>query len=114
MDAVTTDLMTAEQFFDWALRPENQGRHYELVRGKVTEMSRPGERHCVVCGNAVWLLNNYVRQRRKGPVLANDPGIVVQRGPDTVRGPDVAFFDANKAYDQLNPKFPEGVPTLAV
>lgn len=30
-------LMTAEAFFDWVQRPENQGRHYELESGKVVE-----------------------------------------------------------------------------
>jgi Uma2 family endonuclease len=114
MDAVTTGLMTAEQFFDWTQRPENQGRQYELVRGKVMEMSRPGERHCVVCGNVGWVLNNYIRQRRRGRVLTNDPGIVVARDPDTVRGPDVLLFDDHKPYDELNPKFAEGVAKLAV
>jgi Uma2 family endonuclease len=107
-------LMTAEQFFDHANRPENQGKHLELVRGKVVEMSRPGERHCHVCGNVVWVLNNFVRQRRRGRVLANDPGILLERDPDTVRGPDVVFFDDVKPYDQLNPKFAEGIPPMVV
>jgi Uma2 family endonuclease len=111
---VATGLMKADEFFDWLHRPENQGKHFELVRGKVVEMSRPGERHSLVCGNVVWVLNNYVRQHRRGRVLSNDPGILVERDPDTVRGPDVVFMDDAKAYDQLNPKFTEGTPALAV
>jgi Uma2 family endonuclease len=107
-------LMTAEQFFDFAQRPENQGKHLELVFGKVVEMSRPGERRRHVCGNVVWVLNSYVRRRRRGRVLANDPGIVLERNPDTVRGPDVVFFDDVKPYDQLNPKFAERIPDLVV
>jgi Uma2 family endonuclease len=116
MSSTTTasGLMTAEQFYEHVHRPENQGKHLELVRGKVVEMSRPGERHCLVCGNVVWVLNNYVRQRRRGRVLSNDPGILVERDPDTVRGPDVVFFDDVKPDERLNPKFAEGVPTLAV
>jgi Uma2 family endonuclease len=112
--ATTTRLMTAAEFYDWTQRPENQGKHFELVRGEVVEMSRPGERHCLICGNVGWLLNGYVRQRRRGRVLTNDPGILLQRDPDTVRGPDVVFFDDVRPYDQLNPKFAEGIPTLAV
>lgn len=77
-------------------------------------MSLAGERHCGVCGNVVWVLNSYVRQRRKGRVLSNDPGIITERGPDTVRGPDVIYFEDNRRYNQLNPKWPEGIPTLAV
>jgi len=112
--SIVTGQMTAGQFFDFVHRPENQGRHLELVRGEVTEMSRPGELHDLVCGNVAWALNNYVRQRKQGRVLANDPGIIVERDPDTVRGPDVVLFDDHKAYDQLNPKFAEGTPALVV
>ena len=106
--------LTADEFYDWVLRPENQGRHFELVRGEVVEMSRPGELHGVICGNVGWVLNNYVRQRRRGRVLTNDPGIILEKDPDTVRGPDVAFFDDVRPYDQLNPKWSEGVPVLAI
>jgi Uma2 family endonuclease len=112
--AAQKKLMTADEFYDWVLRPENQGRHFELVRGEVVEMSRPGELHGVICANVAWVLNNYVRQRRRGRVLSNDPGIILEKDPDTVRGPDVAFFDDTRPYDQLNPKWAEGVPVLAV
>ncbi len=110
----TTKRMTAAEFFDWVHRPENQGKHLELVRGEVVEMSRPGERHCLVCSNVGWVLNNYVRQQRKGYVLNNDPGLLLERDPDTVRGPDVVFFEGSRPYREMNPKFAEGLPTLAV
>jgi Uma2 family endonuclease len=112
--AAKQKLMTADEFYDWVLRPENQGRHFELVRGEVVEMSRPGELHGVICGNVAWVLNNYVRQRRRGRVLSNDPGVILEKDPDTVRGPDIAFFDDVRPYDQLNPKWCEGAPVLAV
>ena len=41
---VTSQRMTAEEFFDWCSRPENRDRHFELDRGEVVEVSRPGER----------------------------------------------------------------------
>jgi Uma2 family endonuclease len=107
-------LMTADQFFDWVMRPENQGMHYELVRGEVIEMPRPGERHGLICANAVTIIGLYARQQRKGYALSNDPGILLERNPDTVRGPDVAYFEKGKRYEEMNPKFAEGVPTLAV
>jgi hypothetical protein len=43
--------LTAEEFYDWAHRPENAGKSYELERGEVVEVSRPGELHGVVCAN---------------------------------------------------------------
>jgi Uma2 family endonuclease len=110
----TTKLMTAEEFFDFVQRQENRDRNYELVRGEVVEMSRPGELHGVVCHNVNWLLGNYIRQKRKGRVLSNDAGILLEREPDTVRGPDAALFETSLAYDQLHPKWVEDVPALAV
>ena len=111
---IAAALMTAEEFFDWVHRPENGAIHYELERGKVVEVSRPGERHGLVCVNVGVVLHLYARKRRKGYVLGNDPGIVLEREPDTVRGPDVVYFEKGKPYDQMNPKWAEGVPTLAV
>jgi Uma2 family endonuclease len=107
-------LLTADEFSEWVMRPENQSRRYELVRGKVVEMSRPGDRHGLVCANAAFVLGLYIRERRKGYVLCNDSGVILERDPDTVRGPDVMYFEKSKSYDQMNPKFTEHVPTLAV
>ena len=50
--------MNAEEFFAWCNRPENRDRHFELERGEVVEVSRPGERHGFVC-------NQRQQQRRR-------------------------------------------------
>src|SRR5262249_21445622 len=44
----------------------------------------------------------------------NDPGVLLERNPDTLRGPDVVFFRENRKYSELNPKFVESVPALVV
>jgi Uma2 family endonuclease len=114
MSTVTTGRMTAEEFFAWANRPENRDRHFELDRGEVEEMSRPGERHGFICGNVTRILGNFTFQRRKGYVLSNDTGVIVERGPDTVRGPDVVLYDESRRYDELQTRYPERLPKLAV
>lgn len=114
MSTVSTRLMTAEEFYEWCHRPDNRDRNFELERGKVVEMSRPGERHGVVCHNVNYLLGAYLRQRRKGRVCANDTGLVLERDPDTVRGPDVFLYDQSRPYEQLTSKYSEEVPQLAV
>jgi Uma2 family endonuclease len=110
----TTKRMTADEFADWVLRPENEARHFELYRGEVQEVSRPGERHGVICANVVTVLNLYKRETKKGYVLCNDPGVILERDPDTVRGPDVAYFSKRKKYEDMNPKFIEDPPALVV
>jgi len=114
MTTTTAQRMTAEEFYEWTNRPENGGKHHELERGEVVEMSRPGELHGLVCANVTRILGNYTFQRRKGYVLANDVGIVWERNPDTVRGPDVVLYDHFRKYGELNPKFCEDVPPLVV
>lgn len=114
MTITTSQRMTAEEFYEWTNRPDNSGTHHELERGEVIEMSRPGELHCLVCANITRILGNYTFQRRKGYVLSNDVGIVWERNPDTVRGPDVVLYNHSRRYQELNPKFCEDIPALAV
>ncbi len=114
MATAETKLLTAEEFHDWASQPANRDKRFELVRGEIVEMSRPGKLHGMVCGNNVWLLGNYVRQRKKGYVCSNDTGIVIERQPDTVRGPDVMLFDDAETVDQVDRKFARTPPLLAV
>jgi Uma2 family endonuclease len=114
MTTTPTTLMTANEFWDWVHRPENRDRHFELVRGKVVEVSRPGEVHGVVCLNAGFILSSFIRQRRKGYACANDPGIMWESDPDTVEGPDLFFYDKNRTFADLNPNWTEEIPTLAI
>jgi Uma2 family endonuclease len=106
--------MTAEDFFDWCNRPENRDRHFELERGEVVEVSRPGERHGFVCLNVGAILRNYTFQQRQGYACSNDTGLILERDPDTVRGPDVFLYDQVKRYDDLNPRYSDRLPVLAV
>lgn len=115
MSTVTThERMNAEQFFAWCQRPENRDRHFELERGEVVEVSLPGERHGFVCLNVGAILQNFAFQRRKGYACSNDTGLVLERDPDTVRGPDLVFYDQVKRYDGLNPGYSKQPPTLAI
>jgi Uma2 family endonuclease len=111
-DTTTAPVMTAEEFFEWANRPENAGGRYELENGKVVEMPSPGVRHGTVC----WLLNGivfqYLSRRGSGHAVSNDAGLVVQRKPDTVRGPDLMLFLDATRYDDLEPKYTERIPSL--
>lgn len=114
MATVSTGRMTAEEFFDFCQRPENRDRHFELERGEVVEMSRPGERHGFVRGNVARILGNFTFQRRRGYVCSNDTGLLLERDPDTVRGPDLFLYDEARRYDDLETKYPDRLPALTV
>src|SRR5205085_8304163 len=93
---------------------KNRDRHFELERGGVVEMSRPGETHCYVCANLSRILGNYAFQRRQGYVCSNDMGIIWERRPDTVKGPDVVYYDEVRRFEELEVKYPNRPPRLAV
>ena len=114
MASVLTKLMTAEEFYYFVNRPENRDRHFELEEGEVVEVSQPGERHGVVCSNGNLVLGLYARQIKKGYVVANDTGIVLEREPDTVRGADLALYMEKLKFKQLKVKYSERLPKLIV
>ncbi len=114
MSTVAAKTMTAEEFYEWVNRPENQDKHCELERGEIVEITRPGMLHGFVCANVVVILWSYAKRQKKGYVCANDTGVVVERNPDTVRGPDVMYFEDAEHIDQLEPKFGQRPPVLAV
>jgi Uma2 family endonuclease len=112
MATVSTPKMTAEEFYAWANRPENEGRRFELVNGEVEEMPSPGEAHALVCWFVIKVLTEYIVRRGTGHLLTNDCGLIVRRNPDTVRGPDVMLFLDNLTLDRARPGHTDRVPNL--
>ena len=64
----------------------------ELVKGELVRMSPGGFRHSKVTLRAAFLLEVHNQAHRLGHVLTGEAGFIVRRGPDTVRGADVAFI----------------------
>jgi Uma2 family endonuclease len=91
----------------------DMGRPSELVRGKVIMMNMPGFRHGKVCGSVSRIIGAFVADHDLGHVLTNDSGIVTERGPDTVRGPDVSFYSYAKIPKASAPVgYPSAPPEL--
>jgi Uma2 family endonuclease len=86
--ATVQSLLTAEQY---AALPDLEG-HHELVRGEIVFMNMPSFRHGHICAKIARISGYYVDMHDLGRVLSNDSGVITQRGPDTVRGADVAFY----------------------
>jgi Uma2 family endonuclease len=114
MASATTARMTADEFFEFVHKPENENRWFELVRGEVIELPPPMKIHGRVSVRVGFLLENYVRQRSYGYVTGNDSGVILERDPDTVRGPDLALYEDAQSFEELHPKYGENPPVLAV
>jgi len=111
--AATTPL-TAEAFAAFIARPENADRWFELERGEIIELPPPKKPHGIVCGNVARLLGNFAITAKIGYVTTNDAGYITERGPDSVRGPDVAFWSDREVIDPNDPHYTETPPMVAV
>lgn len=86
--ATIENLLSAEEY---ARLPAN-GAPTELERGRIVTMNVPNFRHGWLCIRIGKLLAMYVDDRELGYVLGNDAGMITERAPDTVRGPDISFY----------------------
>lgn len=102
-------LVTAEELFK-----RSSQRPCELVKGKIRGLEYSDcERGCVAANLAVSVAC-YVTESRLGYVFGAGTGFIIQRDPDTVRAPDVAFVVADRVADRLPTQFFPGPPDLAV
>ena len=85
-------LMTAEELL---LLPDD-GMQRELIRGVLTEDMPPGDEHGVLVARISWLFVSHCEENDYGEVRAGDSGFVLERNPDTVRGPDVAWVSPDR------------------
>ena len=83
-------LLTAEEFF--LLPDPADGSQQELVRGEVITMPPAGGMHGVSCLKTGRRIGNFVDEHDRGTVTCNDTGFVTGRAPDSVRGPDIAYW----------------------
>jgi Uma2 family endonuclease len=112
---MATDLTTKKPITvaEYATMPDPaDGSPTELVRGEVVTMSPPGFLHGYVQANVTFLLTRYVRQEKSGRVTV-ESGVITEIGPDTVRGPDVAYWSfARLPADQTPVVFANVAPDL--
>ena len=111
MTTTTQRLLTAENL----LRLDGNGVRGELIRGVLCETMPKGHEHGTVVVSLSAELRNFVRPRKLGTLTASDSGVWLERNPDTVREPDIAYFSAEKIpLDTRVTGYAEAVPDLVV
>ena len=103
-------LMTAEEL----LYTSVPNKRTELVRGRLIVHEPPGGRHGYVAANLAFRLNQHVDLTGAGAVFVGDVGFTLQRDPDTVRGPDVAFVRKDRLPQPIPNSYLEFAPDLVV
>ena len=111
-------LMTAEEMLTYDV-PD---KRIELVRGRVVVRDAPGMRHGEHAARMVVALSNFLMRERessgasttRGRVFTCDSGFVVERSPDTVRCPDVAYVSRERMPGPSSDGYGDFAPDLVV
>ena len=108
---VASRLLTADEL----LRLSSQGVRGELIRGVLCETMPAGLKHGEIVMRLGAALLNYIQPRRLGRLAGSDAGVWLERVPDTVREPDIAYFSAAKIpLDERVTGYAEVAPDLVV
>ena len=111
MTTTQTKLLTADDL----LRLYSQGVRGELIRGVLYETMSTGQRHGKIVMNLGGELRIFLKARRLGTLVGSDSGVWLERDPDTVREPDLAFTSVERLpLGEDVPGYAEVVPDLVV
>ncbi len=104
--------MTADQYAELP----DLGYPTELVRGQIKVMNRPYPSYGEICMTVGSMIREFVRKHKLGRVVGNDSGVITERQPDTVRGPDVAYFSFQRVPPGRLPRrgYLDVTPDLAI
>lgn len=98
---------------EFEMLPEEDAYRVELVRGRLVREPRPASLHGRVMVRLSHRLEAFAESRGGGVVLA-DIGVITGRDPDTVRGPDIAFWSTERIPEAGYETSFWGPPDLAV
>ena len=90
MTITATRLLTADDL----LRLDSEGVRGELIRGVLHETMPTGLEHGEIAAKLTILLGIFIVPRKLGRLATSDVGVWLERDPDTVREPDIAYFPA--------------------
>ena len=83
---VVTNLMTVED-----LEQVSEPGRFDLIRGELIAMAPASEEHGSIAFTLSTFLGPHIRQGRLGRGYTAETGFILQRDPDVVLVPDVAF-----------------------
>ncbi len=98
-------LVTADELLRM---PREDGVRYELIRGVLVPKMPTGDPHGDVVSHTHYILVHYVVLNDYGEIRVGEPGYRLERDPDTVRAPDVAWIAPGRI-----PPGTQGYPELA-
>ena len=110
MTTTATKLITADELLRL---PRGYGMRYELIRGMLIAKMPTGDPQGNAIARAGALILAYADESGYGAARSGEPGYRLERGPDTVRAPDVAWIAPGRIPPGTT-GYPELAPDLAV
>lgn len=114
--STTTRLITADELLVMPPYDENGNQcRFELIRGELKVMSLAKPLHGIICSRLNFKLAGFVEEHDLGEAFGAETGFHVERAPDSVLGPDVAFVSRERLAAVENfEKYLPFAPDLAV
>lgn len=103
-------LMTADELLHLNL----PNKRTELVRGVLIVREPAGYQHGEVAMAIALSLGRFLADHPLGRLVAAETGFILERGPDTVRAPDVGFVSNARRPASLPRGYADFTPDLAV
>ena len=92
-----------------------RGFRGELIRGVFCETMSTGRKHGLIVGKLAYMLGSVVYPQGLGSLMASDSGVLLERDPDTVREPDIAYFSVDTMpYGDDSEGYADVIPDLVV
>ncbi len=110
---IQQQLYTADDVWEIAHQAENENTHFELIDGKLFEMSPPGYIHGRLAVKIARYMDIYVEEHDLGTVTV-ETGYHPPDNRLTLLSPDVAFLSSAKMPRPLPDKYIPLMPDLAV
>ena len=107
-------LISADDLPDISAELSVRGQRCELVEGELIINTLFGARHGAITQAAAFIIGSYVEHRELGYVFAAETGFIIQRDPDTVRAPDVAFVSKERLQGEVPAGYMGIVPDFVV
>ncbi|MEX0703404.1 MAG: Uma2 family endonuclease [Planctomycetales bacterium] len=109
-------LLTAEEFAAQRHEFADGGRWTELVAGRPVPLDPPDVEHGTVVLNLTKALGTFLHRSAEGPpgYPCFEMGLLVARGPDTVRFPALSFFAGGASFAETDKVFTAETPALVV
>jgi Uma2 family endonuclease len=110
VDGMGHALITAEELLHLNL----PNKRTELVRGVLVVREPAGYQHGAVAMRIALTLGRFLDEHPLGELVAAETGFVLERGPDTVRAPDVGFIRRDRVPSPAPRGYADFAPDLAV